>query len=49
MGKNGVFIGKDFPKTIDGETRWLEYAEWLEEADYEDYDGRCWWPIKWLN
>jgi len=42
-----------FPKTINGETRWLERARWLqvytqEEDDLGPYCGR-WSAIRWLR
>lgn len=49
-----------WPKTIDNETRWLEYSVWTEQYQNKkiyiglDYDlhehiVQEWIPIKWLN
>jgi hypothetical protein len=41
-----------FPKTINNERRWLEYAEWEEYWDYIPFEGGCyssWIAIEWLN
>lgn len=38
------------PMTIDGETRWLEFATWTEEYIQIEMDGECdyfWNPIHW--
>lgn len=41
------------PKTINGETRWLEYVAWWEmfESTYANYDvifdSNKWKPLKW--
>lgn len=34
-----------FPKTINGETRWLEWAEWEEQ--YRSY-GYEWSAVRWI-
>ncbi len=36
-----------FPKTISGETRWLEWARWQEryEASYESW----WMAVAWVD
>ena len=43
------------PKTIRGETRWLEKATWEERATYwvhaisEQDAGWSWVPIRWID
>jgi hypothetical protein len=37
-----------FPKRIDDELRWLEYAEWEEKYTWCWYEG-WWYSNKWLN
>jgi len=38
-----------FPKTIRGETRWLEFASW-EEAFFVGMTGYSWWgEMKWID
>jgi hypothetical protein len=34
------------PKTIDGETRWFQFAKW--EENYSKH-WRLWNPVMWLN
>jgi hypothetical protein len=43
-----------FPKKIGKETRWLEFAAWVEEYSYFHGEARiyskdpgCWCPITW--
>lgn len=39
-----------FPLKIDKETRWLEYARWMEEYKYIRYNEEDYWlwsPIAW--
>ena len=44
-----------FPKTINGETRWLEYASWIErlcrmyQPFFETEEGIDWIPKRWVN
>ena len=39
-----------FPKTIDGEKRWLEKATWEEYCLSSDIYGQTfWYGIKWIN
>jgi hypothetical protein len=38
-----------FPKTINGETRWLEFSKWKKEYPIEDYDYATWESTKWLD
>ena len=37
-----------FPKIINGEERWLEWARWEEEWQFWGYDAG-WVPIAWLS
>lgn len=38
-----------FPKKIEGETRWLEFAVWVEKI-HDDYEmGHYWYPSSWRN
>lgn len=39
-----------FPMTLEGETRWLEFATWTEEYIQVAMDGECdyfWSPVYW--
>ena len=41
-----------FPKTINGQTRWLEFATWTEKFVDATYctDGTVYWlPIRWTS
>jgi hypothetical protein len=41
-----------FPKTIAGELRWWEWAQWMQEYDSGRYDIQCWsaWvDISWVT
>lgn len=39
-----------FPKNINGETRWLEFAVWVEMIhDGGSLDGLYWFPTAWRN
>ncbi len=45
--RDGILI---FPKTINGETRWLEWAMWNEELIEIDIHGEKfydWIPTRW--
>ena len=37
-----------FPKTINGETRWLEYANWMQHFTYHYQNGFSWDDIAWV-
>ncbi len=38
-----------FPKTLDGETRWLEYTQWIQRFVNWPYYGDLWVDWAWAD